>query len=523
MSNPHAAPTGDLRPEEPVAFVVESVDGRRQIMLRERYDPRKPEFWVSPEAQAAHVVTALYPRDEALVSAQAAAVAGAAEITMGLGLNDVTEIRHEGRRGILFRPRPSGAVIPVGEEGELQPGPYWPAPNDIVIWIKNPEGAAVIFDYLAPFLAQPAAVAGDVWWKAVDKIVNGVAELPGRTPPADQPYMMLVTPGELRCIAGAAILALVAPKVEHPAAVAGDDRREKGWLRRAVENLLPLWGSFKGDVVKGVPDAYHCDPRFGIKQWESLGGDLAIGLMVGNDHSEGGRWVEQRFTPEQCVQIVASILSKPAMEPAAGPLLDAILALVAPQVDAALERAAEVADAEAGLNSHAAGLATAWMSARNIAAAIRALKSATPARTYTEAENAEPLAVVYRNWRGETSTRRIVPLAAPRFGTSEWHKEPQWLLRALDVDKGEEREFAMNDMAGATATEADTAAARAEERERCWREAQFVGSEFNMLWNDNVDAQLNLARREAAYRVRDRIKALPPAADADAAGREGGL
>jgi hypothetical protein len=51
------------------------------------------------------------------------------------------------------------------------------------------------------------------------------------------------------------------------------------------------------------------------------------------------------------------------------------------------------------------------------------------------------LVAAYTNWRGETELRRIVPLSV-RYGSSEWHPKPQWLLRAKDVDKGEEREFA---------------------------------------------------------------------------------
>ena len=49
----------------------------------------------------------------------------------------------------------------------------------------------------------------------------------------------------------------------------------------------------------------------------------------------------------------------------------------------------------------------------------------------------------YTNWRGERAMRRIQPLDW-RFGRSEWHKDDQWLLRAVDVEKGEVREFAMS-------------------------------------------------------------------------------
>lgn len=83
----------------------------------------------------------------------------AAQITMGLGLVDVTRIEHEGRAGILFRPRDQH--IPIGDEGKLQPGKYWPASGDVVIWIENEGGAEVIREYLAPFLAKPASSPAD--------------------------------------------------------------------------------------------------------------------------------------------------------------------------------------------------------------------------------------------------------------------------------------------------------------------------------------------------------------------------
>ena len=52
--------------------------------------------------------------------------------------------------------------------------------------------------------------------------------------------------------------------------------------------------------------------------------------------------------------------------------------------------------------------------------------------------------MTYRNWRGEVAERRVVP-ASVWYGSTEWHKEPGWLLKARDVDKGEERDFALAD------------------------------------------------------------------------------
>lgn len=51
----------------------------------------------------------------------------------------------------------------------------------------------------------------------------------------------------------------------------------------------------------------------------------------------------------------------------------------------------------------------------------------------------------YKNHRGEEGYRRVRPISI-RYGASEWHTEPQWLMRAHDLEKEAEREFAMADM-----------------------------------------------------------------------------
>ena len=52
--------------------------------------------------------------------------------------------------------------------------------------------------------------------------------------------------------------------------------------------------------------------------------------------------------------------------------------------------------------------------------------------------------VRYRNWKGVTALRRIRPISI-RFGTTEWHPDPGYLLRAFDLDKQAERDFALAD------------------------------------------------------------------------------
>ena len=57
------------------------------------------------------------------------------------------------------------------------------------------------------------------------------------------------------------------------------------------------------------------------------------------------------------------------------------------------------------------------------------------------------VSILYTNWRGETGERLIVPENL-FFGSTEWHKEPQWLLHAYDVEKQAYRDFAIKDIAG---------------------------------------------------------------------------
>jgi hypothetical protein len=53
--------------------------------------------------------------------------------------------------------------------------------------------------------------------------------------------------------------------------------------------------------------------------------------------------------------------------------------------------------------------------------------------------------VQYTNYRGETAIRTIWPIDIS-FKSTEYHPEQQWILRALDVDKGQQRDFALRDM-----------------------------------------------------------------------------
>lgn len=55
----------------------------------------------------------------------------------------------------------------------------------------------------------------------------------------------------------------------------------------------------------------------------------------------------------------------------------------------------------------------------------------------------------YTNYKGVRGERVIEPLGI-RWGSTEYHREPQWLLDATDVEKGALRTFAVKDIHGAT-------------------------------------------------------------------------
>lgn len=56
-----------------------------------------------------------------------------------------------------------------------------------------------------------------------------------------------------------------------------------------------------------------------------------------------------------------------------------------------------------------------------------------------------PLRFYYKNWKGKCGYRNVLD---PKlwFGKTPYHKKPQWLMRAYDIDKGDVRDFAVNDI-----------------------------------------------------------------------------
>jgi predicted DNA-binding transcriptional regulator YafY len=51
----------------------------------------------------------------------------------------------------------------------------------------------------------------------------------------------------------------------------------------------------------------------------------------------------------------------------------------------------------------------------------------------------------YTNWKGERSSRTIIPIRI-YWGSNEWHKIEQWLMEAHDIEKKAPRNFALKDI-----------------------------------------------------------------------------
>lgn len=105
------------------------------------------------------------------------------------------------------------------------------------------------------------------------------------------------------------------------------------------------------------------------------------------------------------------------------------------------------------------------------------------------------LEFLYTNHKGVTATRRVLPRRV-YFGSTAWHPREQWLLEALDLDKMEDRTFALAD------------AVWPDGGRGAWRLAALLGEEaarYEGLWladagaKQIVEAQL-VEERGAALR-----------------------
>jgi hypothetical protein len=60
-------------------------------------------------------------------------------------------------------------------------------------------------------------------------------------------------------------------------------------------------------------------------------------------------------------------------------------------------------------------------------------------------EQKKEIRVFYKNWRGESAWRTVIPQEI-FFGETSYHPHPQWLLKVFDVEKNAERIYALSDI-----------------------------------------------------------------------------
>lgn len=69
----------------------------------------------------------------------------------------------------------------------------------------------------------------------------------------------------------------------------------------------------------------------------------------------------------------------------------------------------------------------------------------TPPAGIAPAMMNHPIKVRYTNYRGEMAVRTIVPISF-YFGSTEYHKEEQWLVKLWDVERDAERIYALKEI-----------------------------------------------------------------------------
>ena len=100
---------------------------------------------------------------------------------------------------------------------------------------------------------------------------------------------------------------------------------------------------------------------------------------------------------------------------------------------------------------------------------------------------APPVEIGYTNYRGEFAVRCIVPVSF-WYGSTDWHPEPQWLVKAWDADKGAERDFAFKDFsppASPSKPEEPAPVPIPEPQAVAWRyRYEETGEDNEMIWSD---------------------------------------
>jgi hypothetical protein len=96
-----------------------------------------------------------------------------------------------------------------------------------------------------------------------------------------------------------------------------------------------------------------------------------------------------------------------------------------------------------------------------------AVQAEQPAEPTTGARHKRDVWIDYTNWRGERGIRHIRPQELLWLST-EYHREPQWLLHAWDVEKQAKRDFALKDIHAISLTPLVATRGQAEPTEGNW-------------------------------------------------------
>jgi hypothetical protein len=73
------------------------------------------------------------------------------------------------------------------------------------------------------------------------------------------------------------------------------------------------------------------------------------------------------------------------------------------------------------------------------------LEFSVPPELLGDQIEAVPVSIDYTNWKGERRERHIMPLMV-WFGLSKYHQGAQWFMKALDLEDGQRKDFAMKDV-----------------------------------------------------------------------------
>lgn len=59
-------------------------------------------------------------------------------------------------------------------------------------------------------------------------------------------------------------------------------------------------------------------------------------------------------------------------------------------------------------------------------------------------DNNKVLTLLYKNWKGKTSIRKVQPVGNMYWGKTDYHPEEQWLFDVWDLDKEDHRTYAIS-------------------------------------------------------------------------------